>query len=148
MLDPQGRKGLFNWGHNKPPEISRGLLFWAVPHRSPQKVNLLVKWNLSPLVLEYLLGSGGLLPQTYWPWGQKSPSEHPNPTTKIGSKMGGAPTPKWYPIGFDALNQLKAERRKEPDAYPSCGLFSDFPARPHRRHHRQRHRRLPQSPKA
>ena len=23
-------------------------------------------------------------------------SEHPNPTTKIGSKMGGAPTPKWY----------------------------------------------------
>ena len=30
-----------------------------------------------------------------------APSEHPNPTTKIGSKMGGAPTPKWYPIGLD-----------------------------------------------
>ena len=26
----------------------------------------------------------------------RTPSEHPNPTTKIGSKMGGAPTPKWY----------------------------------------------------
>ena len=26
----------------------------------------------------------------------RTPSEHPNPTTKIGSKMSGAPTPKWY----------------------------------------------------
>ena len=25
-----------------------------------------------------------------------TPSEHPNPTTKIGSNMSGAPTPKWY----------------------------------------------------
>ena len=25
-----------------------------------------------------------------------SPSEPPNPTTKIGSQMGGAPIPKWY----------------------------------------------------
>ena len=25
-----------------------------------------------------------------------APSEHPNPTTKIGSKMCGAPAPKWY----------------------------------------------------
>ena len=31
----------------------------------------------------------------------RPPSEHPNPSTKIGSTMGGAPTPKWYPIGFD-----------------------------------------------
>ena len=23
-------------------------------------------------------------------------SEHPNPTTKIGSEIGGAPTPKWH----------------------------------------------------
>ena len=30
-----------------------------------------------------------------------APSEHPNPTTEIGSNMGGAPTPKWDPIGFD-----------------------------------------------
>ena len=29
-----------------------------------------------------------------------APSEHPNPTTKIGSKMGGAPTPNGT-IGFD-----------------------------------------------
>ena len=28
-------------------------------------------------------------------------SEHPNPTTKIGSKMGGAPIPKWDLLGFD-----------------------------------------------
>ena len=26
------------------------------------------------------------------------PSEHPNPTTKIGSGMGGAPTPKMVPL--------------------------------------------------
>ena len=32
----------------------------------------------------------------------RTPSEHPNPTTKIGSKMGGEFTyPKWDPIGFD-----------------------------------------------
>ena len=31
----------------------------------------------------------------------RTTSEHPNPTTKIGSKMGGAPTPKWDTIGFD-----------------------------------------------
>ena len=31
-----------------------------------------------------------------------TPSEHPNPTPKMGPKMGGAPkTPKWDPIGFD-----------------------------------------------
>ena len=30
-----------------------------------------------------------------------NPSEHPNPTTKLASKMGGAPTPKWDLIGFD-----------------------------------------------
>ena len=32
-----------------------------------------------------------------------TPSEHPNPTTKIGSKMGGAPTPpkKGSQNGFD-----------------------------------------------
>ena len=28
-------------------------------------------------------------------------SEHPNPTTKIGSTMGGDFTSKWDPIGFD-----------------------------------------------
>ena len=28
----------------------------------------------------------------------KSPSEDPNPTTKIGSKMDGASTPKWDPM--------------------------------------------------
>ena len=26
----------------------------------------------------------------------RTPSEHPNPTTKIGSKMGDAPISKWY----------------------------------------------------
>ena len=26
----------------------------------------------------------------------RAPSEYPNPTAKIGSKMGGANTPKWY----------------------------------------------------
>ena len=33
----------------------------------------------------------------------RTPSEHPNPTTKIGSKMGGEFTyqPRWDPIGFD-----------------------------------------------
>ena len=31
----------------------------------------------------------------------RTPSEHPNLTTKIGSETGGAPTPKWDPIGFD-----------------------------------------------
>ena len=31
----------------------------------------------------------------------RTPSEHPNPTTKIKPKMGGAPTPKWDPIDFD-----------------------------------------------
>ena len=41
-----------------------------------------------------------------WPWAfqnpnRLAPSEHPKPTTKIGSKMGGAPTPKWDPIGFE-----------------------------------------------
>ena len=30
-----------------------------------------------------------------------APSEHPNPTTKVDPKMGGAPTPKWDTIGFD-----------------------------------------------
>ena len=35
------------------------------------------------------------------------PFEHPNPTTKIGSKMGGAPTPKWDPInGIDPQPHL------------------------------------------
>ena len=38
--------------------------------------------------------------------GQKNrtPSEHPNPTTKIGSKMGGEftyPKMEWDPLGFD-----------------------------------------------
>ena len=28
--------------------------------------------------------------------GSKPRSEHPNPTTKIDGKMGGAPIPKWY----------------------------------------------------
>ena len=27
-------------------------------------------------------------------------AEHPNPTTKIPTKMGGAATPEWDPIGF------------------------------------------------
>ena len=39
-----------------------------------------------------------------WPWVKiriVPPSEHPNPTTRIGSKMGGAPTPNWDSIGFD-----------------------------------------------
>ena len=31
----------------------------------------------------------------------KTPSEHPFFPTNLGSKMGGAPTPKWDPIGFD-----------------------------------------------
>ena len=35
-----------------------------------------------------------------------APNERPNPTTKVGYKMGGAPTPKWDPIGFDAQPYL------------------------------------------
>ena len=33
----------------------------------------------------------------------RTPSDHPNPTAKIGPKMGGEFTnqPKWDPIGFD-----------------------------------------------
>ena len=38
----------------------------------------------------------------------RSPSEHPNPTTKIPTKMGGAPkTPKWYPMGVDLRPYLQ-----------------------------------------
>ena len=48
---------------------------------------------LGYLGLPFLFGQG-LKPRT--------PREHPNPTTKIGPKMGGAPkTPKWDPIGFE-----------------------------------------------
>ena len=38
-----------------------------------------------------------------WPWVKSpvSPSEQSNPATKIPTKMGGAPTPSWDPIGFD-----------------------------------------------
>ena len=52
-----------------------------------------------------------------------SPSEHPNPTTKIGFKMSGAPnTVKWNPIGFDprpfhdsqSLAEVCIERAKGP----------------------------------
>ena len=32
-----------------------------------------------------------------FPSKSRTPSEHPNSTTKIGSKMDGAPTPKWAP---------------------------------------------------
>ena len=33
----------------------------------------------------------------------RTPSEHPNPHFKIGSKIWvvNSPTPKWDPIGFD-----------------------------------------------
>ena len=31
----------------------------------------------------------------------RTPSEHPNPHKKIDSKMSGAPTSQWDPIGFD-----------------------------------------------
>ena len=31
-----------------------------------------------------------------WPW-----VKIPSLAVKIGSKMGGAPTPKWDPMGFD-----------------------------------------------
>ena len=41
----------------------------------------------------------------------RTPSEHPNPTTNIGSKMGDAPkTPKWDPIGFDHHSHLAFPR--------------------------------------
>ena len=32
--------------------------------------------------------------------------EHPNPTTKIGSKMGEFTYPKWDPIGFDNHSRM------------------------------------------
>ena len=32
--------------------------------------------------------------------------------TRIGSKMGGAPIPKWDPIGFEAWPNFSAERRR------------------------------------
>ena len=38
----------------------------------------------------------------------RTPSEHPNPPQKNGSKMGGAPTPKWDPIGFDPQPEVQA----------------------------------------
>ena len=34
--------------------------------------------------------------------------------SKIGSKTGGAPTPKWDPIGFDNHSQIKSPRLSEP----------------------------------
>ena len=43
-----------------------------------------------------------------WPWVFYAQNPKPVPPvnipipTKIGSKMGGAPTPKWDPIGFDS----------------------------------------------
>ena len=39
-----------------------------------------------------------------------SPSEHPNPTTQIGSRMGGAPTPKCNPINFDHHSHIRIHR--------------------------------------
>ena len=49
----------------------------------------------------------------------RSPSEHPNPTTKISSKMAGAP-PKWYPIGFDPQPCF---RSREPTAWSLGGAL-------------------------
>ena len=41
--------------------------------------------------------------QETWPW----VSEHPNPTTKTGSKMGGA---QWDPIGFDNHSHMDVHK--------------------------------------
>ena len=48
--------------------------------------------------------------------------------TKIGSKMAGAPTPKWDPIGFDpqpnpAKEDLQAEKNANGEV-PLCGKSS------------------------
>ena len=41
----------------------------------------------------------------------RGPSEHFEPTTKIGSEMGGAPkTPKWDPIGFENHSHVEIWR--------------------------------------
>ena len=41
----------------------------------------------------------------------RTPSEHPNPTTKIRSKMGGAATPKWYHWFWPTAMSVFAELR-------------------------------------
>ena len=46
-------------------------------------------------------GGGGDLAMGQNPNQNRNSSEHANPTTKIPTKMGGAPTPKWDTIGFD-----------------------------------------------
>ena len=57
------------------------------------------------------------VPKREMAMGQKPnriPSEHPNPTTKIGSKMGGAPkAPKWDPIGLTHSQSLGRRPRKQ-----------------------------------
>ena len=47
-------------------------------------------------------------------------SKHPNPTTKIGSKMDGAPTPKWDPIGFDPQPPNQPARQARPARQPAA----------------------------
>ena len=41
-----------------------------------------------------------------------------NPTTIISSKMGGAPTPKWDPIGFDPQPNMKQNLKAMFSVYP------------------------------
>ena len=53
----------------------------------------------------------------------RTPSEHPNPTTRIGSKTGGEFThqPKWDPMGFDNRSLLR-NIRPFPGIPRSCRL--------------------------
>ena len=57
----------------------------------------------------------------------RTPSEHPNPTTKIGSKMGGAPTPKWYHWKSSGLDvgqlRLRALKNHVRSAAQSTGAY-------------------------
>ena len=44
-------------------------------------------------------------------------SEHPNPSTKIGSNMGGAPVP---PIGFEPLCRACGRMQMHSTGYATC----------------------------
>ena len=61
----------------------------------------------------------------------RTPSEHPNPTTNIGSKMGREFTyqPKWDPIGFDPQPSWRVRwPRSEPSASSARGSVPPVPS--------------------
>ena len=48
----------------------------------------------------------------------RTPGEHPNPTTKIGWKLGGAPTNQNGTIGFDNHSQVGTSSDQDPPPPP------------------------------